>query len=541
MHAPFSPTYSIRLLLTLGTASAGLLLATPSWGQVSTTESISSLPPESTTAIASAPSSATTPASQAERTEEGVAIAPDQTVTDIGIPQDGLQPALQSPGNLTEAIPTEHPVSTLQAAPAVQEAIALTDDWAEQSSTQAQDLRAEPTDTAGLTRVDALAQVPPGARPPDPQRGFSARFGSALRPPTSLRGATRPRTVIPGNDRRTGFASINGHARWDISDNQYLLLEAIAGETILGADLSYTYLLDVPSRQGLSVNLFNQRSFHPAFTGGDPELDLPNGETPWVHRLGAGIEYFQPIAPNVNASIGVNYQRVSVREDLFGDEVFPFDEDGNALTFGDSGQDDLLTINLAAVYSTVDDPRRPTEGTRLRFGMDQAIPIGDAEIGFNRIAASATQFIPLDLFGFDEGPRTLVLNLQAGTMIGDVPPYEAFNLGGVNSVRGFSKGDVGTGSSFLQATAEYRFPITSFDVGPVDIPLVGLLFVDYGTDLGTADEVTGEPAEVRDRPGDGLGFGVGLRALTPFGTARLEFGLNDNGGSEVHFTLGERF
>ena len=69
----------------------------------------------------------------------------------------------------------------------------------------------------------------------------------------------------------------------------------------------------------------------------------------------------------------------------------------------------------------------------------------------------------------------------------------------------------------------------------------GTLFVDYATDLGSGDTVLGEPAEVRNKPGDGLGFGVGLRARTPVGPARLELGINDDGESEVLFTIGDRF
>ncbi|MGK7925446.1 MAG: BamA/TamA family outer membrane protein, partial [Spirulina sp.] len=124
-------------------------------------------------------------------------------------------------------------------------------------------------------------------------------------------------------------------------------------------------------------------------------------------------------------------------------------------------------------------------------------------------------------------------NLQAGTIIGDLPPYEAFSIGGANSVRGFAEGDLGSGRSYFQATAEYRFPILSF-VG-------GALFVDYGTDLGTADDVPGNPASVRGKPGSGFGYGVGVRIQSPLGPIRVDYGFNDDGDSRLHFGIGERF
>jgi outer membrane protein insertion porin family len=67
------------------------------------------------------------------------------------------------------------------------------------------------------------------------------------------------------------------------------------------------------------------------------------------------------------------------------------------------------------------------------------------------------------------------------------------------------------------------------------------LFLDYSTDLGSADAVIGQPGIVRDRPGAGLGYGLGLRALTPIGTVRTEFALNDEGETKFIFDIGDRF
>jgi outer membrane protein insertion porin family len=364
-----------------------------------------------------------------------------------------------------------------------------------------------------------------------------------LAPPTALQGPARPVTVAPLSNQASGFS---GAVRFGLQNiggnNQTLSLGVEAGENALGFDLDFRdpWIAGSSSRTGYAVNLFNQRGVEPEFDQGDREVDLPNGEDPWVHRLGGGVEFFRPLALDLVAALGVSYQRISVRDEAFTSDISPEDELGNQLTFNQDGQDDLLTLNFSAVRDRRDDRLYPTQGDRLRVGIDQSIPIGEGNILFNRLAANYTRFIPLPLFGFAEGPRTLVLNIQGGTFIGDLPPYEAFSLGGAGSVRGYGGGEIGTGRSFLQGTAEYRFPLfeNAFDE---DVDIGGTLFVDYATDLGTGDDVPGEPAEVRDKPGDGLGYGVGLRARTPFGPVRLEFGLNDQGDSEVIFNIGDRF
>ena len=67
----------------------------------------------------------------------------------------------------------------------------------------------------------------------------------------------------------------------------------------------------------------------------------------------------------------------------------------------------------------------------------------------------------------------------------------------------------GTSQSFALASAEYRFPIFDF-VG-------GVLFADYGTDLGRSDQVFGNPTSAQDLLGSAFGVGAGLRIQSPLG------------------------
>ncbi|MEO0769116.1 MAG: BamA/TamA family outer membrane protein [Cyanobacteria bacterium J06649_4] len=404
----------------------------------------------------------------------------------------------------------------------------------------------------GLSKLDSFAEnitlsVEPTTEPNQIALVITAEkpnkffFGFGRVPsPTALQGPLRPATTSTIDNRASEFAISGYGGIANIGDSgQSVAIGISGGENALGFEIDYTVPLG--NETGLAFNIANQRGVETEFDNGEVSVDLPNGEDPWVHRLGGGVEYFRPLGDQLEGAIGLSYRQVSVRDDVFSSETFSRDEAGNRLTVSDLGNDDLLTLNFVGDLDTRDSTREPTEGYRLLLGMDQSIPVGDASLFFNRLSANYTHFIPFNLFGFTDGPRTLVLNAQAGTILGDAPPYEAFSLGGKNSVRGYDRGEVGTGRSFIQTTAEYRFSMFSFDALDQDVNVGGTLFADYATDLGSGSAVIGEPAEARDKPGSGFGAGIGIRAVAERVTARVELGINDEGNTTVMFSVGDRF
>jgi outer membrane protein insertion porin family len=322
-------------------------------------------------------------------------------------------------------------------------------------------------------------------------------------------------------------------------NNQTIGGEIQAGLRELLFDVRFTdpWIAGDPYRTSYTVNAFRRRSISLIFEGGDPEVDLPNGDRPRVLRLGGGVNFTRPLSRDVFtkaewvASLGLQYQRVSIRDS--DGELSPRDERGNRLSFSRGGQDDLLTLQLGAVRDRRNDLLRPTSGSLLRLGLEQSVPVGSGSILLTRLRGSYSYYIPVQFTSFTRGPQALAFNLQGGTAIGDLPPYEAFSLGGSSSVRGYGEGDVGAGRSYIQATAEYRFPIFSV-VG-------GALFVDFASDLGSGSSVPGDPAGVRGKPGSGLGYGIGVRVQSPLGPIRVDYGFNDQGDSQLHFGIGERF
>ena len=372
-------------------------------------------------------------------------------------------------------------------------------------------------------------------------QNFIYGFGAVLQEPHALNGASRDRTST-AQIERVGDVPIPFFVGARLGANQALLAEMVVGLSSLDLDLNYLYKPEfLPGI--FSANFITQRDQNPAFSPGffGPDVNLPSGNNPSVHRLGGGVQYAQSLTDTLDVAVGANYQRVSVRNGLFSAQVVPTDSQGNPLTVSPDGQDDLFTLNATLMLDQVDGIAYSVQGTRLRLGLEQSIPLGRGNITYTRAVANGSQFIPLGLVRLGDYTDTLVLNLQGGVTLGDLPPYGTFNLGGINTVRGYQMGAVAAGRHFVLMTAEYRFPLADVTLFDYELPVAGMLFFDYGKDFDSGDTVLGTPGPIRGKPGNGVGYGLGLQSYTPFGMLRLEYGLNGRGRSQLQFTVGDRF
>ncbi len=349
------------------------------------------------------------------------------------------------------------------------------------------------------------------------------------------------------------FGTVSYQQRNFGGNNQTLGAEVQLGEREFLFDLSFSdpWIAKDNFRTSYTVNVFRRQSISLVYDGENSSIrTLNDNDSPRIVRTGGGITFVRPLAPDVFTkpkwvvSLGFNYQQVQV-QNANGD-ISPLSAPLNGfgsqqLAFSSSGIDDLLSLNIGAIRDFRDNPLQPTSGSFLRLGLEQTIPVGSGSIFGTRVRGSYSYFIPVrfinsfNLFETDifKGQQSLAFNVQAGTVLGDLPPYDAFIVGGSNSVRGYAEGEVGSGRSYFQATAEYRFPIVAI--------IGGALFVDFGTTIGSQGDVPGQPGIVRDLPGTGLGYGLGVRVQSPVGQIRVDFGFNVDGGSRLHFGIGERF
>jgi outer membrane protein insertion porin family len=336
--------------------------------------------------------------------------------------------------------------------------------------------------------------------------------------------------------------------------NQKLGAEVQLGERELLFDFRFTdpWIGNDPYRTSYTANIFRRRSISLIFEGKDENIETfdPNNITntdqqnsPRITRLGGGVTFTRPLSANPFktsewlASAGLQYQRVSGR-DADGNlrkEGAIFDDNGNILseriplTLSPSGEDDLLLFKLGAQRDRRNNALQPTNGSYLTLGVDQSVPIGEGSIFLTKLRGNYSQYVPVKLTNFSKQPETLAFNIQGGTILGDLPPYEAFTLGGSNSVRGYEEGRLAAGRSYIQAAVEYRFPVFSV--------VSGALFFDYGSDLGTSTKA----AQLLNKDGSGYGYGVGVRVQSPLGPIRIDYGITDDGDSRINFGIGERF
>jgi outer membrane protein insertion porin family len=344
-----------------------------------------------------------------------------------------------------------------------------------------------------------------------------------------------------------GLSSTNGlfgsvsYNQQNVGGNaQKLGAEAQIGTRENLFDLSFTdpWIATDPNRTSYTINAFQRKSTSLIFDGGKTPAFIPGtSDIPRILRQGGGITFSRPLNGDPfsdsawRASLGVQYQRVST-QDINGNGIAQ-DSAGKDLSFSKTGKDDLLMVQLGLTKDVRNSFTDPSQGSLLKLGVDRSVPIGDGKISMTRARASFTQYVPVKFTNFTQGSQALVFNVQGGTILGDLPPYEAFSLGGTTSVRGYEDGDVGSGRSYVQATAEYRFPIVSIVGGEV--------FADYGSDLGTGTSVPGDPAGTRSKPGSGFGYGAGIRLNSPIGPIRVDYARNSRSETRIQFGIGERF
>ncbi len=200
----------------------------------------------------------------------------------------------------------------------------------------------------------------------------------------------------------------------------------------------------------------------------------------------------------------------------------------------------LVSFVTSTSRNNLNNSVNPTSGDKLKFGTEQFVSVAESSPTFNRMRASYSYFIPTKLIKFTKGcksskagsedcPQTIALQLKAGTIIGELPPYEAFCMGGTSSVRGWGSCELGVSKSYVEGTIEHRFPIWRM--------ISGALFVDAGSDLGTQKDVPGEPGNLLQKAGSGYSLGGGVGVKTPIGPLRLDIASQDLSG-DWRYTLG---
>ncbi len=200
----------------------------------------------------------------------------------------------------------------------------------------------------------------------------------------------------------------------------------------------------------------------------------------------------------------------------------------------------LISVLAGGVHNKLNNNINPSSGSLFSFGTEQFLPIGDNSPTFNRLRASYSWFVPVrlinltkecksDVSSSDDCFQTIGFQLKTGTILGELPPYESFCMGGPSSIRGWGSCELSVSKSFAEVSAEYRVPVWRM--------ISSSLFVDAGTDFGSQKDVPGKPGKLLNKSGSGFSLGGGIGIKTPLGPIRLDIASQDLSGN-TRYSLG---
>jgi outer membrane translocation and assembly module TamA len=187
---------------------------------------------------------------------------------------------------------------------------------------------------------------------------------------------------------------------------------------------------------------------------------------------------------------------------------------------------------FGASWIATDDFVSPTRGWEVTGSVEPVGTIFGGDISFLRLIAEARGYVPL-VARFFAAARVRVGTADPLNGTPEIPLYERFYAGGVNSVRGYGRWRIGPlandkplgGRSLIEASVELRRRITG--------PFSGLLFVDAGQvslesfvfPVGTMRYGTGLGVRF-DSPVGPIGADLGFPITPPAGDQRWQVSLS---------------
>jgi outer membrane protein assembly complex protein YaeT len=223
----------------------------------------------------------------------------------------------------------------------------------------------------------------------------------------------------------------------------------------------------------------------------------------------------------------IEYDSLSdVQEEI--QDVFPDLAPKNTLLSG---------LGFGVDLNTTDDLLDPHRGWTASLVVEPVGGFLGGDVGFVRMVAEGRRYQPLP------GDFTLALRTRIGFAdpygsTDDIPLFERFYAGGIDSVRGYERRHVGPmvegdpigGLSLIEGSIELRHPITE--------TISGVVFFDAGQ--VSLDRFDPPVDDLRY----GAGFGVGYK--TPVGPLRVDLGFpfdapHGDASWQIHVSIGQAF
>jgi outer membrane protein insertion porin family len=200
--------------------------------------------------------------------------------------------------------------------------------------------------------------------------------------------------------------------------------------------------------------------------------------------------------------------------------------------------DEGLTNSLVPTFSydTRDNVFEPTSGWYHSFSLEKAGGFLGGDYDFTKYnltlrAYISTKFIGdvVDIISVKKitdnlSKGVLALRAMGGMADTDLPSFAAYQVGGMNTLRGYDLGEF-SGDKSLVFNVEYRFPLAE--------NFQAVIFADWGQAWEIEQSINLEDLK--------FGKGVGVRFDTPLGPIRLDYGINENGEGKTYFSIGHTF
>lgn len=274
-------------------------------------------------------------------------------------------------------------------------------------------------------------------------------------------------------------------------------------------------------RTGIAINLFDRSFFREpttavALTGGGT---LDENVLFSEERRGLRLSARRPKGDYFWQEVKMRLERVRFAQHQL--------INGQIVQGPTSDQGWISGIAYSRLWDTRDFPFDPSSGTYFEGELELAPKLLGGSRTFAKLTLDWRRYVP-------KGKTTvLATRLLLGTTVGATPVFENFFVGGAETLRGYTI-DRFVGRNMVVFNAELRRRFRK--------ELQGVLFLDIGDAFGgpnSLDLRAPVPAR-RSTPRLKVGYGFGVRFITPFGPLRFDFGFGEE-GSRTHFSVGAAF
>ena len=246
---------------------------------------------------------------------------------------------------------------------------------------------------------------------------------------------------------------------------------------------------------------------------------------------GGGITLSYPVFDYTRGSIGYIYDWANISN---------IQADAPQSIKDLQGKNVKSSVTTKLRYDSRDHGFVPTSGSSHSISYEFAGLGGN--IGFMKYIAETAWYFPL----FRE--FVLAPHVEGGyvnkTKDKELPDYEKFYMGGIDSLRGFERDDLAPkdsegnsigGDRYVQFNLDLLFPLLKSQ------GMFGTLFFDTGKVYGDQEKIEIDPADLRQSAG------LGIRWMSPLGPIRLEYGFildredSDHGPGAWEFSMASAF